>query len=108
MAGILKQFPFRPAVLDPEEISIERLHSYLCLYWDELQGMITKQSMAESDVATQACLTILEEDLSDLLAECEEYMIIGRDYDDDPDESISFESRSATILEEIAQILNRR
>ena len=57
----------------------------------------------EQDQQRLAIAAVLEEDLEDLLEECEEYLIDGRELT--LPAFSSFQSRSATVLEEVQEVI---
>jgi len=82
--------------------SLRSLYRKLWAYFDFLQ---TNENSFK-DPPERACVAVLEEDLSALLEECEEYLIPGlepavTDY-------ASFQTRSETVIEEVDQMLSSR
>lgn len=89
----------RLQVLRRAEQHINELYRSLSLRLDEVQEILDH----DQDARVRACLTVLEEDLGALLAECEEFMILGRALNPKTVESLV--SRSETVLEELQGVL---
>lgn len=67
--------------------------------------IIEEQLTGIEDLAARSCLVVLEDDLRDLMAECEEYLVCP---DDMPSRVLpSLHSRSETVLNELRYVLKQ-
>ncbi len=82
-------------------MKIGRLYRKLSVSLDRVRGELT----SEADLKRRVCLTVLDEDLSVLLEECESSLLTAEDHSFREVESL--ESRSDTVIEETELVLSR-
>lgn len=78
---------------------LSQAYHELSLRLEEVERRLTELE----DPRLKICLTVLEEDLSSLLEECEDYLVIGTP--EAKKQYLSFLSRSDTILEEVEKLV---
>ena len=88
---------------DMVNYGLSEIHNTLSHYWN----IIHEISGDDDDVNLMTCLTILEEDIHDLLLECEERLMAENMVWDEDVEDLSLELRSATVLDEVSKILRK-
>ena len=74
---------------------------YALKYYSDVVKDILEE---ETDVNTNTCLAILEEDIQDLIRECERKLKVSEREVDEAEE-LSIENRSATVIDELTRIL---
>lgn len=80
---------------------LKRIYRKLSEYMDALEYVVIHQDLLHG----QAVAVVLEDDLRDLIEECEGYLIAGTE--PDACQYSSFESRSLTVIEEAKELLAR-
>jgi hypothetical protein len=95
----VRRFCQRPTSRQSERIG--RLYRKLSVSLDRVRNALE----SEEDLRRRVCLTVLDEDLSSLLEECEASILCGEEM---PSCTIgSLESRSDTVIEEMDLVLSR-
>lgn len=85
-----------------DQRDVGSIHAMLFACWEKIHSMFD----AEQDPSAKTCLAIIEDDLDDLIWECEEYLL-GDSSEQTKKVDPSFEVRSATVLEEVSYMLER-
>ena len=86
--------------LNSDENELREMYYDLSLCLDNIRDALIHLE----DVAERVCLAVLEDDVSDLLDECGEMLVVGEGTVGGTVESL--ESRSSTVIEELKSFLD--